>query len=294
MLEDFPGVGKTMLAKALALSVHCHFARIQFTPDLLPSDVTGVNIFNQKTTEFEFRPGPIFANVVLADEINRTAPRTQSALLEAMQEGAVTVGRERHALPVPFCVLATQNPVEMEGTFPLPEAQLDRFLVKILVSPPEEAALVEIFRRTGAGGAPPAAGGPVLDRAGLLWLSGQAAGVAAADPLLRQIARIVRATDPRGPGATESARRNLRLGASPRAGEAIVRLARIEALRDGRGHVSAADVAAVVTPALRHRLLPSFEAEARGLSGDALVADVLHDLPDLPPEVEAVLRAIER
>jgi MoxR-like ATPase len=296
LLEGAPGLGKTLLVRSLATAVGLEFSRIQFTPDLLPADVTGTTVLveSEQGRRFEFRQGPLFGHVVLADEVNRATPRTQSALLEAMQEGAVTVGRERHPLPEPFCVLATQNPIEMEGTFPLPEAQLDRFLVKVVVSPPDEAALVEIFRRAGAPAVPAGTVGAVTDRAGLVALCAEVREVAVADPLLSQVARIVRATDPRGPGGTDAARRNLRLGASPRAGEAIVRLAKVAALRDGRGFVSAADVATVVTPALRHRLLPSFEAEARGLSGDALVADVLHDLSDLPPEVETVLHAIDR
>jgi MoxR-like ATPase len=209
-----------------------------------------------------------------------------------MQEGAVTVGRERHALPRPFCVVATQNPVEMEGTFPLPEAQLDRFLVKVLVAPPEEAALVEVLRRSSR--ATPSLPSPVLGPDEVPALAGAIRAVAVADPLLRQAARIVRATDPRGPGGTDAARRNLRLGVSPRGGEALVRVAQVAAARDGRGFVDASDLSWALLPTLRHRLLPSFEAEARGLVGDALVTEVLHDLPDLPSEVEAVLAAVDR
>ncbi|MCC7138779.1 MAG: AAA family ATPase [Planctomycetes bacterium] len=292
LLEGAPGLGKTLLVRTLAAATGLTFGRVQFTPDLMPADVTGTTVLAEgpEGRRFEFRPGPLFAHLVLADEVNRATPRTQSSLLEAMQEGAVTVGGTRHPLPTPFCVLATQNPVEMEGTFPLPEAQLDRFLAKVLVPPPDEAALVEVFRRTAA----PPSPAPVTDAAGVEALRAHARAVAVPEPLLRHVARIVRATDPRGPAATPSARKNLRLGASPRAGEAICRLAQVEALRDGRAFVVPADVAAVLRPALRHRLLPSFEAEARGLVGDALVADVLHDLPDLPPEVEAVLAALQR
>ncbi len=297
LIEGAPGLGKTLLVRSLASAVGLSFSRVQFTPDLLPADVTGTTILvggeeDGGRRTFEFRPGPLFGNVVLADEVNRATPRTQSALLEAMQEGAVTVGRDRHPLPQPFCVLATQNPVEMEGTFPLPEAQLDRFLLKILVSPPAEAALVEIFRRTRE--AATAMPEPALARPDLEALLEEVRSVEIAEPLLRQIARILRATDPRGPAGTEAARRDSRLGASPRAGEALCRAARVAALRAGRGYVTGEDVAWGLLPALRHRLLPSFEAEARGLLGDALVADVLHDLSDLPPEVEAVLAAIDR
>jgi MoxR-like ATPase len=294
LLEGAPGLGKTLLVRALASALGLEFSRIQFTPDLLPADVTGTTVLSEggAGTALEFRPGPLFGNVVLADEVNRATPRTQSALLEAMQEGAVTFGRERHALPRPFCVLATQNPIEMEGTFPLPEAQLDRFLVKVAVYPPDEGALVEILRRAPEAEARLPA--PVLDRAALDALVLEVRGVEIAEPLLRHVARLVRLTDPRGSAGTAAARRNLRLGASPRAGEAICRLARVSALREGRSWVSAADVAWTLLPALRHRLLPSFEAEARGLTGDALVSEVLHDVPDLPHEVESVLSAIDR
>ena len=297
LIEGAPGLGKTLLVRSLASAVGLSFSRVLFPPDRLPADGPGPTILGGGEEDggrrtFEFRPGPLFGNVVLADEVNRATPRTQSALLEAMQEGAVTVGRDRHPLPQPFCVLATQNPVEMEGTFPLPEAQLDRFLLKILVSPPAEAALVEIFRRTRE--AATAMPEPALARPDLEALLEEVRSVEIAEPLLRQIARILRATDPRGPAGTEAARRDSRLGASPRAGEALCRAARVAALRAGRGYVTGEDVAWGLLPALRHRLLPSFEAEARGLLGDALVADVLHDLSDLPPEVEAVLAAIDR
>ena len=293
LLEGSPGLGKTLLVKTLAGALGVSFSRIQFTPDLLPADVTGTSILvdGPEGRRLEFRAGPIFGHLVLADEVNRATPRTQSALLEAMQEGAVTVGRDRWALPAPFCVLATQNPIEMEGTFPLPEAQLDRFLSKIVVTPPDEAALVEVFRRTRETAS--AAPGISLPREAFDALLLAVNAVEIAEPLLRQVARIVRATDPRGSGATAAARARLRLGASPRAGEALCRLARASALRAGRGTVDATDLAGWVMPVLRHRLLPSFEAEARGLVGDALVADVLHDLPDLPREVEQLLAAIE-
>jgi MoxR-like ATPase len=294
LLEGAPGLGKTLLVRSLASALGLEFSRVQFTPDLLPADVTGTTVLveSEGGRRFEFRPGPLFGNVVLADEVNRATPRTQSALLEAMQEGQVTVGCDRHPLPSPFCVLATQNPVEMEGTFPLPEAQLDRFLAKILVAPPAEAALVEILSRSSSPA--PALPETVLTRDALAALSAEARGVELAEPVLRHVARVVRATDPHGPAATDAARKSLRLGASPRAGEALCRLARVEALRAGRGWATTADVAACLLPALRHRLLPSFEAEARGLVGDVLVREVLHDLPDLPPEVEKLLAAIER
>jgi len=293
LLEGPPGVAKTLLVKSLANAAGMQFSRIQFTPDLLPADITGTEVLEDgpEGRRFVFRKGPLFGNVVLADEVNRATPRTQAALIEAMAERTVSSGTQRHALPDPFTVLATQNPIEMEGTFPLPEAQLDRFLLKTLVQPPDERALVEVFSRTDR--AEPALPQPVLGVEETRALITEVRSVAVAEPLLKQVARVIRATDPRGPGATDSARRNLRLGASPRGGEAICRVARVAALREGRSYVVAGDLAWALLPALRHRLLPSFEAEARGLTQDALVRDVLHDLPELPEEVERVLAAVE-
>ncbi len=294
LLEGAPGMGKTLLVRSLAAATDLDFTRIQFTPDLLPADITGTDVLDpaDPARSFLFRPGPLFGNVVLADEVNRATPRTQSALIEAMAEHHVSVGNVRHPLPSPFCVLATQNPIEMEGTFPLPEAQLDRFLLKILVPPPPESALVDILARTDR--AEPALPEPVMSAEELQALVLQVREVAIPEPLLRLVARWVTATSPFGLEATDVARRTLRLGASPRGGEAICRAARVAALRDGRGYVTAQDLAWALMPALRHRLLPSFEAEARGLTGDALVADVLHDVPDLPDEVTRVLAAIDR
>ncbi|MDJ0975386.1 MAG: AAA family ATPase [Planctomycetota bacterium] len=294
LLEGSPGVGKTLLVKSIASASGLAFSRIQFTPDLLPADVTGTDVLLEgpEGRRFEFRKGPLFGNLVLADEINRATPRTQSALIEAMAERTVSTGTTQHELPDPFTVLATQNPVEMEGTFPLPEAQLDRFLMKILVPAPDETALVGILERTSE--ARPPLPETVLSGDDIRALIREIRSVAIAEPLMRQVARVVRATSPGGAGGTDAARRNLRLGASPRAGESMCRVARVSAVREGRGYVTADDLAWALKPTLRHRLLPSFEAEARGLTGDALVADVLHDLPDLPAEVEAILSAIDR
>jgi MoxR-like ATPase len=293
LLEGAPGVAKTLLVKSLAAAADIDFSRIQFTPDLLPADITGTEVLVETAEgrRFEFRRGPLFGNLILADEINRATPRTQSALIEAMAERTISAGTHRHELPAPFTVLATQNPVEMEGTFPLPEAQLDRFLLKIIVPTPDEAALVEVFARTARAAAPMPT--VVLSREELMGLIAEVRSVEIPEPLLRQVARIIRATSPLGSSGTDSARRNLRLGASPRGGEAICKVARVSALRAGRHYVIPDDMAWALKPALRHRLLPSFEAEARGLTGDALVADVLHHVPELPAEVERVLQAVD-
>ncbi len=293
LLEGPPGVAKTLLVKSIAAASSIRFSRIQFTPDLLPADITGTEVLVEgpEGRRFEFREGPLFGNIVLADEVNRATPRTQSALIEAMAERTVSSGTERHDLPLPFTVLATQNPVEMEGTFPLPEAQLDRFLLKILVPSPDEASLVKVFERTTE--AEPVLPESVVSGSELDALLAEVRTVDIPEPLLRQVARVIRATDPGSASGTDSARRNLRLGASPRGGEAICRVARVAALRAGRHYVVPEDIAWALKPALRHRLLPSFEAEARGLTGDALVADVLHDLSELPEEVERVLAAID-
>ena len=292
LLEGPPGLAKTLLVRSLAHAVGLSFSRIQFTPDLLPADITGTDVLVEdgNRRSFEFRSGPLFGNIVLADEINRATPRTQAALIEAMAEGTVHSGGTRHALPQPFSVLATQNPIEHEGTFPLPEAQLDRFLLKIVVRTPSEEALVEILSRTDL--PEPTLPEPVLSREQLTGLIDEARKVALAEPLARQVSRIVAATDVTSPRCTDAARRNLRLGISPRGGEAVCRVARVAALRAGRSFVSADDLAWALRPALRHRLLPSFDAEARGLIGDTLLRDVLHDLPKLPSEVEEILQSI--
>ena len=276
LLEGVPGLGKTMLIRTLADVLDVQFSRIQFTPDLMPADITGTNIIaedEQGRRFFRFEPGPIFANLVLADEINRATPKTQSALLEAMQERTVTVARQIHTLPQPFFVLATQNPLEMEGTYPLPEAQLDRFFFKIDVPFPSVEELVEIARRTTGAETPRAQ--TVADGATVLAMQALAREVPIADAVLTYVARLVRATHPTDANAPDTVRRYVRYGASPRGMQAIILAAKITALLDGRFNVAFDDVRAVATPALRHRIGLNFEALAEGVSADTIVETLL-------------------
>ncbi len=277
LLEDVPGVAKTVLVRSLAISSGCSFRRIQCTPDLLPSDVTGVSIFNPQTREFEFRPGPIFSQMLVADEINRATPKTQSALLEAMQEGRVTVAGEARDLPQPFLVMATQNPIEMEGTYPLPEAQVDRFLFKLRVGFPDPEDLVGILDQTTGNHLPRVEA--VCDAPTLLEMGRLAREVVAGSAVLAYAARLVLATHPDRPEAPDAIRRYVRYGSSPRGGQALVRAARVRAMVSGRYNVAFEDIQAVARPCLRHRLIRSFEGEAEGLEPDQLVDDVLQAVP---------------
>ncbi len=280
LLEGVPGLGKTMLVRTLADVLDLRFSRVQFTPDLMPADIVGTNILTETPEggrRFQFQPGPIFANLVLADEINRATPKTQSALLEAMQERTVTVANTIHALEPPFFVLATQNPIEMEGTYPLPEAQLDRFLFKLRVDFPEPAELVEILNRTTAGAPPPVA--RVADGPTLLAMSHLAREVTPDPSVLDYAVRLVIASHPTSDLAPALVRRYARYGASPRGAQALVLAAKIVALLDGRPQVTIDDVRAVAPAALRHRILLNFEGEAEGVTPDALVADLLHSVP---------------
>jgi MoxR-like ATPase len=276
LLEGLPGLGKTLLIRTLSDVLDLDFSRIQFTPDLMPADITGTNILQagregQKT--FRFQQGPIFAHLVLADEINRATPKTQSAVLEAMQERTVSVARTSHALPSPFLVLATQNPIELEGTYPLPEAQLDRFLLKIRIAAPDERELSTILERTT--GDEPVQARKVCSAAEILEMQQTARQVVASQEVRADVARLVLATDPKNPQAPEPIRRFVRYGASPRGAQAVLLAAKVQALADGRANVAKEDVRQVYRPALRHRVLLSFEGQAEDVSSDELLDDVL-------------------
>jgi MoxR-like ATPase len=269
IIEDFPGVGKTMLAKALARSIDCSFSRIQFTPDLLPSDVTGVNVFDQRTNEFEFRPGPVFANILLVDEINRASPKTQAALLECMQENQVTVDGVTYPLGRPFMVLATQNPIEYEGTYPLPEAQLDRFTMRLAIGYPPLADEARMLSEQTS--EPPLESlEPVASAAEINVVIEDAQRIYVEESINRYVVALLRHT---------RADERLYLGASPRAGIALLRVAKARALASGREYVLPDDVKAVAVPVLAHRLILGPEARASGLSAADLVAETVERTP---------------
>jgi MoxR-like ATPase len=281
LLEGVPGLGKTMLVRTLAEALELNFGRIQFTPDLMPADITGTNILiedQEGRRRFAFQHGPIFANLVLADEINRATPKTQAALLEAMQDKTCTVANVVHPLAQPFFVLATQNPLEMEGTYPLPEAQLDRFFFKLLIPFPSSQELIEILQRTTSDlgvMVEKVADGPTILAMGRL-----ARQVPIANHVTEYVARLVMSTHPEDERRVAAVKQYVRYGASPRGAQSIVLGAKIRALLDGRLNVSYDDVRAVARPALRHRVMLNFEAEAEGASTDDVLTSVIDEVPE--------------
>jgi MoxR-like ATPase len=274
LLEGVPGLGKTVLVRSLGQTLTMSFARIQFTPDLMPADIVGTNVIveDDGRREFRYQAGPLFANLVLADEINRATPKTQSALLEAMQERTVTVGTQTRPLPTPFFVLATQNPIELEGTYPLPEAQLDRFFFKILVPFPSERDLLEIARRTTGESTPQLK--PVADAAALLSAQRVAREVPIAEHVLAYAARVITATHP-DRSELETVKKYVRWGASPRGMQTLVLAGKVRALLEGRFNVAFDDLNAVAPAALRHRIFLQFEAEADGVTADRIIGEIL-------------------
>jgi MoxR-like ATPase len=279
LLEGVPGLGKTLLIRSLSEALHLQFNRIQFTPDLMPADVTGTTIVveNDGNREFQFRKGPLFAQIVLADEINRATPKTQSSMLEAMQEKSVTVGGETHILDKPFFVMATQNPVEQEGTYPLPEAQLDRFFFKLQVGYSTREQLSEILDRTTTGYE--ASIESVLDAPTIVEQQKLVRRVGITPTVQDYAVRLVLATHPDGQFATPDVNRYFRFGASPRAAQTLVLAGKVRALLDGRTSVAAQDIREIVLPALRHRCLLNFEAEAEGVSTDEVITNIVETLP---------------
>jgi MoxR-like ATPase len=281
LLEGVPGLGKTVLVKTMAESLALRFSRVQFTPDLMPADIIGTTVIDEDAKGgkvFEFRKGPIFANIVLADEINRATPKTQSALLEAMQEHKVTVAKTTYAIEEPFFVLATQNPLEMEGTYPLPEAQLDRFFFKLHVPFPSRDELHSILDRTTGGNDPTVE--PVLSRDDVIGMQRLVREVPVARHVQDFVVRVLEATHPDNKDAPDLTRRFVRFGASPRGAQSVLLAAKIRALFEGRFAASIDDVRKVCFPALRHRVLLNFEGEAEGVKTDQVIEEILAKTPE--------------
>jgi len=284
LLEGVPGLGKTVLVKTLAEVIDCDFSRIQFTPDLMPADIIGTNILVEDEAggrRFQFQQGPVFANLLLADEINRATPKTQSALLEAMQEGTVSVARTIYQLGRPFFVLATQNPLEMEGTYPLPEAQLDRFFFKLTVDFPSAAELVAISDRTTSGAT--ANVHRVVSGDDILAMQQLARQTPIATHVTAYGARLLRATHPDTPEASSLVKRYVRYGGSPRGLQAMILSGKITALLDGRYNVALRDIRSALLPALRHRIILNFDGEAEGVAPDLVLQSVLDETPEEEP-----------
>jgi MoxR-like ATPase len=286
LLEGVPGLGKTLLVRTLSQALDLKFNRIQFTPDLMPADIIGTNVITEASDGkrvFSFQPGPLFAQIVLADEINRATPKTQSALLEAMQEHSITVGGTIHRLQEPFFVMATQNPIEQEGTYPLPEAQLDRFFFKLLVNYSGREEMAAIIDRTTRGEWPHA--DKVMDGAQIATWQQLVREVLLAPPVQDYAIRLVLATHPGGEFATGDTNRYLRYGASPRAAQALVLAGKVRALLEARYNVSFEDIRRAYLPALRHRVLLNFEAQAENIAADTVLAQILNDVKEKADDV---------
>ena len=281
LLEGVPGLGKTMLVRTLSEALGSSFSRIQFTPDLMPADIIGTNMLvedDEGRREIQFRPGPVFTNILLADEVNRATPKTQSALLEAMQEHTVTVGTTTHTLEEPFFVLATQNPIEMEGTYPLPEAQVDRFFFKLLMDYPNREELAQILYRTTQKEVPQVE--EVMQGSKIIEWRGLVREVVAAPKVMDYAVRLTRATQPGSEIATELVNKYVRFGASPRGAQSLLLAGKVSALRDRRFNLSFNDIQVAAPMALRHRILLNFEAEADDLSSDTIIEDLLEKVEE--------------
>ena len=281
LIEGVPGTGKTKLIQTLADVLHLKFSRIQFTPDLMPGDIVGGNVLREGghgAKVLEFEPGPVFANLILADEINRATPKTQSALLEAMQENSVTIGKTTHALDQPVCVLATQNPIELEGTYPLPEAQLDRFFYKLRMEFPGAGELGEILDRTTQASAPQVA--RVLGQGEILRMREIARGIPAAKPVRDYAIQLTLATHPENTPSHAMVKKYVRYGSSPRGAQALLLGGKVNALMQNRVYVAGEDIRAAALPALRHRMLLNYEGEAEQIDVDTIIAALLQTLPE--------------